>query len=98
MTSAELASLMELPVEELRRRARIRFRLVPDIPSLLDDFARSIAGEIKARNARGEPTRLILPVGVGVYRWRGPAAPARRPGHPIPDAGRYFEPRAHQLG
>ena len=63
MTSIELSSLMELPVEQLRRRARIPFRLVPDIPSLLDDFARSIADEIKTRNARGEPTRLILPVG-----------------------------------
>jgi glucosamine-6-phosphate deaminase len=69
MTSAELASLMELPVEELRRRARIRFRLAPDIPSLLDDFARSIADEIKSGNSRGAPTRLILPVGpVAQYR------------------------------
>jgi glucosamine-6-phosphate deaminase len=69
MTSSELAALMELPVEELRRRARIRFRLVPDIPSLLDDFARSIADEIKNRNSRGEPARLILPVGpVAQYR------------------------------
>ncbi len=54
---------MEMPVEELARRARIRFRLLPDIPSLLADFARSIADEIKTRNSLGEPTRLILPVG-----------------------------------
>lgn len=54
---------MRLPVEELRRHARTRFELLPDIPSLLDHFARSIADEIAARNARAEPTRLILPVG-----------------------------------
>ena len=57
------ARLMAMPVEELRRAARIPFRLLPDIPSLLDDFARSIAEEIRSRNARREPTRLILPVG-----------------------------------
>ena len=57
------SSLMTAPVDELQRQARIRFRLTPDHDSLLDDFARSIADEIKAGNARGEPTRLILPVG-----------------------------------
>lgn len=61
--------LMALPVEDLRRAARIPFRLLPDIPSLLDDFARSIAAEIRSHNQRGEPTRLILPVGpVAHYR------------------------------
>lgn len=60
---------MELPVEELRQRARVRFRLLPDIAAVLDDFARSIASEIASRNQRGEPTRLILPVGpVAQYR------------------------------
>jgi glucosamine-6-phosphate deaminase len=57
------AELMRMPVEELRRAARLPFRLLPDIPSILSDFANSIAGEIRARNARGEPARLILPVG-----------------------------------
>lgn len=55
--------LMEMPVEELERHARLKFRLFPDIPALLNHFARSIAEEIRARNERGEPTRLILPVG-----------------------------------
>ncbi len=54
---------MELPVDELRRCARIPFRLLKDIPSVLEDFARSIATMIRDRNARQEPTRLILPVG-----------------------------------
>ena len=65
----QLTRLMAISVEELRRSARIPFRLLPDIPALLDDFARSIAEEIRGRNARGEPTRLILPVGpVAHYR------------------------------
>jgi len=65
----DLSRLMALPVDELRRTARMRFRLLPDIPTLLDDFARSIANEIQERNRRGEPTRLILPVGpVAHYR------------------------------
>lgn len=62
-------NLMELPVAELRRTARIPFRLLPDIPSILSDFARSIADTIQAQNKRGEPARLILPVGpVAHYR------------------------------
>ena len=55
--------LMEMPCDELRQCARMQFRLLPDIPSLLSDFANSIAAEIQSNNARGEPTRLILPVG-----------------------------------
>lgn len=58
-----LTRLMEMPCGELRQSARMPFRLLPDIPSLLSDFAHSIASEISENNARGEPTRLILPVG-----------------------------------
>jgi glucosamine-6-phosphate deaminase len=58
MTTQEL---MTLPVDSLD--ARIRFRLLPDIPAVLHDFANSIATLIRERNLRGEPTRLILPVG-----------------------------------
>ena len=69
MTSAEFSALMELPVEELRRRTHVPFRLLPDMAALLDDFARSIADEIRSRNRPGEPARLILPVGPTVqYR------------------------------
>lgn len=63
MTPEQLSVLMEMPVEELRRRARISFRLTPDIPSLLADFAAGIASAIEERNAQDAPTRLILPVG-----------------------------------
>ncbi len=57
------AELMRLPVEELRRRARIPFRLEPDIPTLMNGFARSIADEILNANREQRPARLILPVG-----------------------------------
>lgn len=50
-------------LDELRRRARTRFRLVEDIPTLLADFACSIADEVQAANREGRPARLILPVG-----------------------------------
>lgn len=61
--------LMRLDIDALRCCARIPFQLLPDIPALLLHFAQSIAGEIRARNQRGEPTRLILPVGpVAHYR------------------------------
>ena len=58
-----LDRLMQMPIEELETRARLKFRLFPDIPALLGHFAQSIAEEIRAHNERREPTRLILPVG-----------------------------------
>lgn len=54
---------MSLSVVELEKRARIPFRLLAGREALIDDFARSLADEIRARNARNLPTRLILPVG-----------------------------------
>ncbi len=69
MTNDQIAQLMELPVEELRRRARLPFRLVADNAALLADFAHSILDEIRGNNQRGAPSRLILPVGpVAQYR------------------------------
>lgn len=57
------APLMSLSVEELKKRSKVPFRLLAGREALMDDFARSIADEIHARNARNQPTRLILPVG-----------------------------------
>lgn len=54
---------MSLPVEGLRKNAKVPFRLVENREALIDDFARSIANEIRDRNERNLPTRLILPVG-----------------------------------
>lgn len=60
---SEQNELMRISVEELRGRAGTPFRLLPATDALLGHFARSIADEIKSRNGRDEPTRLILPVG-----------------------------------
>lgn len=54
---------MRLPIEELERRARLPFRLLPDAGSLLADFACAIADEIQTANRECRPARLILPVG-----------------------------------
>ncbi len=59
---------MRLPTEQLQQAAKTPLRIAPDRAALHAAFAREIAGEIKARNAAGEPARLILPVGpVGQY-------------------------------
>lgn len=57
------APLMSLSVEELKKRSKVPFRLLASREALMGNFARSIADEIHARNARNQPTRLILPVG-----------------------------------
>lgn len=54
---------MQLGTEELQRRAQVPVCIMPDRAALYAAFAREIAAEIKARNAAGEVTRLILPVG-----------------------------------
>jgi glucosamine-6-phosphate deaminase len=59
-----LDPLFEVSIEELRARARIGIHLEPDIPRLLDHFARSIVDEIRSR----EVARFIFPVGpMGQY-------------------------------
>ncbi len=59
---------MRLSTEQLQRAAKTPLRIAPDRAALHAAFAREIADEIKARNAAGEPTRLILPVGpIGHY-------------------------------
>jgi glucosamine-6-phosphate deaminase len=57
------AELLACPVDELRTRARIPFRLMADNATLLASFACSIADEIQRANSEGRPARLILPVG-----------------------------------
>ena len=69
MTNDEILRLTALSPAELERSARIPFRIVPDFDALMEDFARAILDEIRAGNARGEPVRLILPIGpVAQYR------------------------------
>ena len=54
---------MQLSTEKLQREAKVPMRVVHDRPALYAAFAREIADEIKAHNAAGIPTVLILPVG-----------------------------------
>lgn len=58
-----LAQILALPVEQLKRRARMGVRLFPDIPTMLEYFAGMMIEELRAHNQKGEPTRWILPVG-----------------------------------
>jgi glucosamine-6-phosphate deaminase len=69
MLHDDLFRLTTLPVDALRAQARLRFRLLPDRDALLRDMADAILEEVRTHNARGEPTRFILPVGpVSQYR------------------------------
>ncbi|MGH9431300.1 MAG: 6-phosphogluconolactonase [Terriglobia bacterium] len=58
-----LEEQLSLPIGDLLHQARMGFRLFPDIASMMDELARSMADEISDGNRRGEPTRWILPVG-----------------------------------
>lgn len=59
---------LSIPAEELPRASKIRLEILPDTAALYHHFAQDIAAQIKANNAAGKPTRLILPVGpVGQY-------------------------------
>ena len=69
MVTENILRLTRLTVDELRRQARIPFRLLPDRDALLRDMADAILAEVRAHNQRHEPTRLILPVGpIAQYR------------------------------
>jgi len=68
MPNEHLESILSIPAAELSKNIKVQFEMVPDLESLYRHFARSLADEIKAHNASGKPTRLILPVGpIGQY-------------------------------
>jgi glucosamine-6-phosphate deaminase len=68
MPNETLDDIVSIPAEKLAAVSKVRVEIVPDLDGLYSHFARSIADEIKAHNAAGSPTRLILPVGpVGQY-------------------------------
>ncbi|MGI9862260.1 hypothetical protein SDD30_12855 [Moorella naiadis] len=50
------------PIEALQAESKVKLEVYPH-EELYRHLARSIADEIKEHNAKGEPTRLILPVG-----------------------------------
>jgi glucosamine-6-phosphate deaminase len=66
----DLSEILILPVPELLRQARMGVKLFPDIPSMLESFADFMIEELRQNNARGEPTRWILPVGPVSQYWR----------------------------
>ena len=59
----EVRELLNMSTEEVVARAGERLVVCDDLDSLHQRFAEEIASEIRSRNAAGEPTRLILPVG-----------------------------------
>ncbi len=61
--SMSLEEILSVPAEKLGELSRVKVTILPDVDSLHMDFARTIADEIKANNAAGNPTRMILPVG-----------------------------------
>src|SRR5690348_15197306 len=65
-----LEQILQLPVEELLRLARVGVRLFPDIPAMIEYFARIMVDELRLNNQRGEPTRWILPVGPVAQYWK----------------------------
>lgn len=59
----EIRDLLKLTPEAVMAKAGDRLVVCEDIDALHQRFAEDIAGEIRARNAAGELTRLIVPVG-----------------------------------
>lgn len=55
--------MMRMPTIELCERSRIPLRLFDRGEAMMAALARTIADLIKARNAQGQPTGLIFPVG-----------------------------------
>lgn len=48
---------------ELARHSKVPLEILPDAEAVYRHFARELSGEIRSRNAAGQPTRVILPVG-----------------------------------
>lgn len=60
---AEVRELLRLTPEEVSARAGETLVVCEDLHALHRRFAQELADEIRIRNAAGEPTRLIVPVG-----------------------------------
>lgn len=58
-----LQQILAIPKEKLHKASKVKVNILPDVESLYQHLARSIADEIKQHNAQGEPARIILPVG-----------------------------------
>lgn len=65
---SEVRQLLSMTADDLRREAGDHLLIVEDLDALHAQFADAIASEIRANNARGVATKLILPIGpVGQY-------------------------------
>ena len=60
---AEIRELLELSPDEVAARADGHLVVCDDLDALHQRFAEDIAAEIRERNAQGQHTRLIVPVG-----------------------------------
>jgi hypothetical protein len=58
MPNEHLETILSIPAAELPQRSQVRLEILADVVSLHLHFARSVADEIKARNAADQPTRL----------------------------------------
>jgi glucosamine-6-phosphate deaminase len=65
VSPSELYQWCKIPYQELgaHPQRRIPFRLCADSAEMGDLMARELVDEIRAHNARGEPTRAIIPCG-----------------------------------
>lgn len=59
----EVRALLRLSPEEVVAQARGRLKVCDNVDALHRSFADELAWEIREHNTRGEPTRLIVPVG-----------------------------------
>lgn len=59
----DLQQLLAVPKEKLYKVSKVKVNILPDVESLYQHFAKSIADEIKQNNAQRKPTGIILPVG-----------------------------------
>jgi hypothetical protein len=48
-----LQEILTIPKEKLRKVSRVKVNILPDVQSLYQHFAKSIADEIKQNNAQG---------------------------------------------
>src|SRR5437773_11985975 len=56
-------AMLAMPAEELVRLSRYPLKVFPTKQELYEHIARLMADEIKKNNARGQPTRWIIPIG-----------------------------------
>jgi len=59
----ELNKILSIPAKDLKKYSKTGVEILPTKQSIFDHFARTIADEIKENNEKGNPTRIILPVG-----------------------------------